>query len=262
MGMKVHVTGAGGFIGRNLVAMLSRAGHEVLGAAAGAQAIVHLAAIAHRHASRAELDEVNVRLAARVGRQAAAQGARLVFLSSVKVHGEESHAPFTEHSRLAPQDAYAVSKVRAEDLLGAIPNLRLAVLRPPLVYGPGVKANFLALMRAIARGWPLPLGAIANRRSFIYVGNLADAIVRCLSAEGTYLVSDGDAISTPALCREIGAVLGRPARLVPFPRALLPRQLAASLVVDDSAIRSRLGWRPPYTRGEGLRATAEWYLAR
>src|SRR5205085_5865694 len=100
-----------------------------------------------------------------------------------------------------------------EDVLGAIPGLRLAVLRPPLVYGPGVKANFLALMRAIARGWPLPLGAIANRRSVIYVGNLVDAIARCLGAEGTYLVSDGEPVSTPQLCRELGDALGRPARL-------------------------------------------------
>jgi nucleoside-diphosphate-sugar epimerase len=263
MGMKVHVTGAGGFVGRHLVPALARAGHELLPAPSGAEAVVHLAAIAHRHASRAELDEVNVRLAARVGREAAAHGARLVFLSSVKVHGEESRAPFTERSPIAPQDAYAVSKVRAEDLLGAIPRLRLAVLRPPLVYGPGVKANFLALMAAIARGWPLPLGAIANRRSLIYVGNLVDAIVRCLGgAEGTYLLSDGEPVSTPALCRELGAALGRPARLVTFPSALLPRKLAASLEVDDSAIRDRLGWRPPYPREQGLRATAEWYRAR
>lgn len=253
------MTGAGGFIGRNLVGALGRAGHEVLPALAGAQAVVHLAAIAHRRASRDELDEVNVRLAARVGREAAAQGARLVFLSSVKVHGEESRSPFTEHSPLAPQDAYAVSKVRAEDTLGAIPGLRLAVLRPPLVYGPGVKANFLALMRGIARGWPLPLGAIANRRSFIYVGNLADAIVRCLNAEGTYLVSDGEPLSTPQLCRELGSALGRPARLLAFPPALIPRKLGASLALDDSLIRERLGWRPPFTREQGLAATAAWY---
>jgi len=262
MGMRVHVTGAGGFIGRNLVGALGRAGHEVLPSIAGAQAVVHLAAIAHRRASRKELDEVNVRLAARVGREAAAQGARLVFLSSVKVHGEESRALLTERSPLAAQDAYAVSKVRAEDALGAIPGLRLAVLRPPLVYGPGVKANFLALLRAIARGWPLPLRAIANRRSFIYVGNLADAIVRCLNAEGTYLVSDGEPVSTPELCRALGVALGRPARLVAFPSALLPRKLRASLAVDDSLIRERLGWRPLFTLEQGLAATAAWYHHR
>ena len=262
MGMKVYVTGAGGFVGRNLRAMLERTGHQMIGSLSGADAVVHLAAIAHRHASREELHEVNVRLAARVARDAAAAGARFVFLSSVKVHGEESSAPFTERSPIAPQDRYAESKARAEEALQGVSGLRLAVLRPPLVYGPGVKANFLALMRAIARGWPLPLGAIENRRSMIYIGNLVDAIVRCLSAEGTYLVSDGEAVSTPQLCRELGEALGRPARLIPFPPAMLPRKLAASLEVDDRAIREKLGWRAPYARREGLRATAAWYRGR
>ena len=269
--MRVAVTGASGFVGAELSRALARQGHEVLhidarnemaGRLPGVQAVVHLAAIAHRRASRKELQAVNVGLAERVAREAAAAGARFVFLSSVKVHGEESQAPFTEHSLIAPQDAYAESKARAEAALRAIPGLRLAVLRPPLVYGPGVKANFLALMAAIARGWPLPLGAIENRRSFIYVGNLVDAIVRCLEAQGTYLVSDGEPVSTRDLCRALGAALGRPARLVRFPPALLPRRLAASLEVDDGAIRERLGWRPPYTREQGLRATADWYRAR
>src|SRR5436305_12742765 len=120
MGMKVHVTGAGGFIGRNLIAALARAGHELLPALAGAQAVVHLAAIAHRHASREELHEVNVRLAARVAREAAAAGARFVFLSSVKVHGEGSPAPLTERSAIEPHDAYAESKARAEEALQAV----------------------------------------------------------------------------------------------------------------------------------------------
>src|SRR4051812_16322567 len=262
MAMKVHVTGAGGFVGRNLLAVLGRAGHQASASLAGADAVVHLAAIAHRHASREELHEVNVRLAARVARDAGAAGARFVFLSSVKVHGEESPTPFTEGSPIAPPDPYAESKARAEEALRAIGGLRLAVLRPPLVYGPGVKANFLALMRAVARGWPLPLGAIENRRSMIYVGNLVDAIVRCLSAEGTYLVSDGEAVSTPQLCRELGDALGRRARLIPFPPALLPRKLAASLEVDDRAMREKLGWRAPYARRDGLLATAAWYRAR
>ena len=269
--MRVAVTGASGFVGAKLSRALDREGHEVLhidardemaGRLPGVQAVVHLAAIAHRRASREELQAVNVRLAERVARQAAAEGARFVFLSTVKVHGEQSAAPFTERSLIAPQGAYAESKARAEEALRAIPGLRLAVLRPPLVYGPGVKANFLALMRAIARGWPLPLGAIENRRSLIYVGNLADAMLRCLGAEGTYLISDGEPISTPALCRALGAALGRPARLVRFPPALLPSKLAASLEVDTGAIRERLGWRPPYTREQGLRATADWYRAR
>src|SRR5207237_505396 len=124
----------------------------VLASLSGAEASIHLAAIAHRRASRPDLEDVNIHLTERVARQAAAEGARFVFLSSVKVHGEESSAPLTERSAIAPQDPYAESKARAEDALRSIAGLRLAVLRPPLVYGPGVKANFLALMRAIARG--------------------------------------------------------------------------------------------------------------
>ena len=268
--MKVAVTGASGFIGRHVCQALVVAGHEVDARSVRlqgsldftAQCIVHLAGIAHRQASRDELQDANVRLAQAVGRHAASISASLVFLSTVKVHGEESRDPFTEQSALAPQDSYAESKVRAEELLRAVPGLRLTVLRPPLVYGPGVKANFLALMRAVDRGWPLPLASVGNRRSLIYVGNLADAIVRTLRGEGTYLVSDGRAISTADLCRELAATLGRRLRLFPWPASLLPRKLSGSLEVDDSALRRALGWRPPHSRHEGLRATADWYRAR
>jgi len=224
--------------------------------------VVHLAAIAHRSASPSELERVNVGLAERVGRAAAAHGSALVFMSSVKVHGEVSAAPFTEHAPLVPRDAYGESKARAEEALRAIPGLRLAVLRPPLVYGPGVKANFLALMRPIARGIPLPLASVRNRRSLIYLGNLVDAILRCLNQTGTFLVSDGEPISTPELCRALGRALGQPARLFPFPARLLPAKLATSLEVDDSLIRASLGWNPPFTVEEGLRATAGWYRGR
>ena len=264
--MKVAVTGASGFIGRTLCTTLSAAGHEVMPVRGpqveGADAVVHLAAIAHRRASADELRKVNVALAVDVGRAAAAAGAPMVFLSSVKVHGEKSSAPFSEASPIAPGDPYGESKVRAEDSLRAIAGLRLAVLRPPLVYGPGVKANFLALMNAVARGLPLPLASIRNRRSLIYVGNLADAILACLGKEGTFLLSDGDPISTPQLCREIGAALGRPARLLRFPTSLLPDKLAGSLELDDSHIRGTLGWKPPFTREQGLRAAARWYQGR
>jgi UDP-glucose 4-epimerase len=266
--MKVAVTGATGFIGRSLCSALSRVGHEVLAVSRGtsdvrdAQAVVHLAAIAHRRATPQEVQRVNVELAREVGQAAAANGAGLVFLSSVKVHGEISAAPFTESSPFAPRDIYGKSKLEAEEALLAIPGLRLAVLRPPLVYGPGVKANFLALMRAIARGIPLPFASVANRRSLVYLDNLVDAILRCLGREGKFLVSDGPSRSTAQLCREIGNALDRPARLFPFPASLLPAKLAGSLEVDDTAIRSKLGWRPPYTCDEGLQATARWYLGR
>ena len=253
--MKVAVTGASGFVGRTLLPALREAGHQ-LSPLETCDAVVHLAAIAHRRASPEALQRVNVGLAVETAKKAAGVGARFVFMSSVKVHGELSATPFFADSPIRPQDRYAESKARAEEALRAIPALRLAVLRPPLVYGPDVKANFLALMKAVARGWPLPLASVDNRRSLIYVGNLAAAILACLEREGTFLVSDGPAISTSQLCRELGDALGRPARLFPFPPALLPRKLAGSLEVQDSA----LPWQRPFSREEGLRATARWYL--
>jgi nucleoside-diphosphate-sugar epimerase len=266
--MKVAVTGASGFVGGAACTALSAAGYDLVRvdlrseAAAtfeGCDVVVHLAAIAHRHAKPTEIERVNVTLAREVGEQAAAAGARLVYVSSVKVHGEASLTPFTEDSPFAPRDIYGRSKARAEEALRAVAGLRLAVLRPPLVYGPGVKANFLALMKAVARGIPLPFGSVSNRRSLIYVGNLADAIVRCLDRDGTFLVSDGPACATGELCRAIGRVLGKPARLFPFPPAFLPGKLAGSLEVDDRRIRQVLGWRPPASFEEGLLATAHWY---
>ena len=260
--MKIHITGSAGFIGKVLVGALSEAGHDMVAELDQAGVVVHLAGIAHRNASRDEFHAANVALPQRVARSAASHGARFVFMSSVKVHGEQSADPFTEASPIAPVGHYAESKARAEDALRAVPDLGLTILRPPLVYGPGVKANFLALMRAVARRWPLPFAALENRRSLIYVRNLVDAIIRCLDAEGTFLVSDGEAISTPQLCRELGEALGRPARLFPVPPIFVPRKLAGSLEVDDSAIRRAVGWRPPFKRKRGLQATADWYLSR
>ena len=260
--MRIAVTGASGFIGRTLCPALVAAGHEVVGS--DAEAVVHLAGIAHRRASRRLLKEVNVDLPMRIGLQAGSAGARMIFMSSVKVHGEESHLPFTEESPVAPGDAYAESKATAERALRAIPGLPLTVLRPPLVYGPGVKANFFSLMRAVARGWPLPFSLIENRRSLVYVGNVADAVVRCLASPTTigktYLLSDGPPVSTPQLCRALGEALGRPARLFPVAPPFLPLKLGGSLEVDDKRIRQELGWSPPFSFQEGLRRTAEWYL--
>lgn len=267
--MKIAVTGAGGFVGSALCPMLAEAGHDVrrierhVSRDLHADALIHLAAITHRRASPQELQRANVDLAVEVGRAAAAAGARMVFLSTLKVHGEESEAPLSEASPLAPRDAYARSKARAEEALRAVPGLRLTVLRPPLVYGPGVKANFLALLKAVAHGLPLPLAGVANRRSLLYVGNLAHAIMRCIQVqEHTYIVSDGVALSSAELCRQLGEALGRPARLFNFPAILLPVKLRQSLVADDGAIRRELGWSPPYPTQEGFRATARWYLGR
>lgn len=263
--MKIAVTGASGFIGRALMNALPAAGHEGVLDLRGAQALVHLAAIAHRRGvDERELRRVNVGLSVDAGRSAAAAGVPMIFMSSVKVHGEESEVPFREDSSIAPRDAYARSKAEAEEALRGINGLKLTVLRPPLVYGPFVKANFLALMRAIARGMPLPLSGIANRRSLLFVGNLCSAVLACLGSSGkTYLISDGAPLSTPQLCRAIGDALGRSARLFPFPAGLLPgKALTRNLEIDDAAIRRDLGWNPPFPFHEGLRQTAAWYRNR
>lgn len=285
--MRIVVTGATGFIGRALCPVLAARGHEVValerGATgdlttfadwsrvlAGADAVVHLAAIAHRRGVDEErLRAVNVGVSTALGRAAADAGVRLVFMSTVKVHGEETQAAaFLEPSAFAPADAYGRAKAEAETALRLVDGLKLTIIRPPLVYGSGVKANFLSLMRAIARGWPLPFASIANRRSLIYSGNLADAVVRCLEAPQavgkSYLVSDGSALSTPALCRALGVALGVPARLFSVPVAWIElvaplRKLTRSLEVDDGAIRRDLGWAPPHSMEQGLRLTAEWF---
>ena len=256
--MRIFVTGASGFIGSHVCTALAATGHELGAAVEGCDGVVHLANIAHTSASPAELQRVNVEGTIAQAKAALAAGARrFVYLSSVRA--------------TQPDDAYGRAKLAAEQALLRMEGVQATILRPPLVYGPGVKANFFALMRAIARGWPLPFASIENRRSLIYVGNLCDAIIRCLEARQaagrTYLVSDGVPVSTPQLCRALGDALGRPARLFPFPASVLElhpgvRRLTRSLEVDDSAIRRELGWQPPYTFEEGLRLTAEWYRAR
>ena len=285
--MRVAVTGASGFVGQALVPALRERGHEVLALdrttlgdiaaftgwksrLAGSDVVVHLAGLAHaRGVDEARVLAVNVDAALAIGNAAAAVGTRMLQMSSIKVLGDATpQQPFDEASPLAPQGAYAQAKAAAETGLRAVSGLSLTVVRPPLVYGPGVKANFLALMRAIARGWPLPLASIQNRRSVLYVGNLAAAVVRCVEspqASGkTYAVTDGAPLSTPALCRALGSALGRPARLIHFPPALLdlaPRAavLTRSLVVDDSALRRDLGWAPVHGFDEGVRRTADWF---
>lgn len=288
--MRIVLTGASGFIGQFLYPMLRARGHEVLALdraatgdlagyagwpvhVAGTDAVVHLAALAHsRNVDEARLRAVNVDAVFALGRAAAAAGAKLLFMSSVKVLGEETPGlPFDDASPPAPQDAYGRAKAAAEAALRAVPGLSLTVLRPPLVYGPGVKANFLTLLRAVARGWPLPLASIENRRSLVYAGNVADSVVRCLESPlavgKTYGVTDGAPSSTAALCRALGAALGTPARLFPCPPALLElappaKKLTRSLVIDDSALRRDLGWAPPYTTEEGLRLTAGWFRSQ
>lgn len=205
---------------------------------------------------------------------------RFIFMSTIKVLGEQTDSPmgFTEDSVPHPEDAYAHSKWEAEQVLqrlSASEGLALTVLRPPLVYGPFCKGNFVALLRAVDRGWPLPLASIKNHRSLIYVGNLTSAVQKCLatpqSSGNTYLVSDAADVSTPELISEIAAALGKRPRLFPFPPGLLnlgagfmgrkevARRLTGSLRVDSSKIRTDLGWIPPFTLAQGLGRTVEWY---
>lgn len=305
----VMVTGATGFVGDTLVDALQDRARRALrqpaadpqrgdvvvgdigpdtdwsGALAGVDCVVHLAARTHvlREDAAdplAAYRRINVEATRQLARQAAAAGVRrFVFLSSVKVNGETTAAqPFSDIDPPRPEDAYGISKREAEDALrqtGADTGMEVVVLRAPLVYGPGVKGNFLRLLSAVDRGLPLPLASIDNRRSLIYVGNLVDAIVACIDAPAaagkTFLVSDGEDVSTPVLIRKLAAAMGKPPRLLPCPVALLrfgaallgqraaAQRLTGSLQVDSSRIRRELGWQPRYSLDQGLNATVRWY---
>ncbi len=254
---------------------------SVENALAGADAVVHLAARVHVMKESAadplaEFRRVNTDATLALGRAAMRAGVRrFVFLSSIKVNGERTEGrPFTESDTPAPVDPYGVSKREAEDGLARL-GLELIVLRPPLVYGPGVKGNFLRLMKLVGRGVPLPLASVANRRSLIYVGNLASVIERAArggpSVQGTFLVSDGEDLSTAQLVRRLGDSMGRPARLFSVPPALLRAlghalgkgdevsRMIESLRVDCSAARRELQWKIPYTVEQGLRETVNWF---
>jgi nucleoside-diphosphate-sugar epimerase len=240
--------------------------------------VVHLAGIAHRAADEAEIRRVNVSATVRLAEAAAGLVRRFVFLSSVKVHGEDSgSAAYSESSPLLPQDLYGKSKLEAEQALTELADrkgLELVIVRPPLVYGPGVKANFLRLLGWIDAGRPLPFGSVHNRRTLIGLGNLADAVAHCAEhpqARGPYLVGDEEIVSTPELAERIARALGRKARLFPVPPALLRiagsvtghggeiRRLTGNLVVDATHARQALGWRPLRSLDQGLEETARWY---
>ncbi|HBU29985.1 MAG: NAD-dependent dehydratase [Thiobacillus sp. GWE1_62_9] len=305
--MRVLVTGANGFVGRVLCEDLEanahvmvralrrgtcRAGEVAVGeidvttdwrpALAGCDAVVHLAARVHVMNETAQntltlYRTTNTDATLNLARQAAQAGVkRFVFVSTIKVNGEGRDDPYRETDAPTPEDAYAISKWEAEQGLQQIARetgLEVVVLRPPLVYGPGVKANFQRLLDTVARGWPLPLGAIRNRRSLLYLGNFVDAIRLCVehpaAAGQTFLIDDGQPVSTPELIRAVAHAMGRPARLLAVPvgvlefagallgkRAAIAR-LTGSLWLDSSLIRMRLGWTPPYSMEAGLAATVK-----
>ena len=253
----------------------------------GVQVVVHLAAKVHDMADPAadslhEFRKVNVAWTERLARAASAQGVRrFVYLSSVKVNGEASSVPFTEQDSPNPQDAYGISKWEAEQVLATVSSetgLETVVVRSPLVYGPGVGGNFLKLLNALRREIPLPLARVENRRSLIYRENLVDALVLCAwdirAASRTYLVSDGEDLSTPDLIRRLAMALGSPSRLWPVPLSVLGwlgkvvgketiiERLFGSLQIDSSRIRRELDWHPPYVVDHGLAETAIWFHAQ
>tara|TARA_B110000977_G_scaffold201714_1_gene297974 strand:- start:4279 stop:5241 length:963 start_codon:yes stop_codon:yes gene_type:complete len=247
-------------------------------------AIVHCAARVHIMVDKSgnpleEFRRVNVQGTLNLARQAAAAGVkRFVFVSSVKVNGEitQPGSPFTAGDVPAPLDVYGVSKMEAEQGLRKIAqqtDMEVVIIRPPLVYGPGVKANFAAMMRWVKLGVPLPLGAIYNQRSLVALDNLVDLILTCLShpaaANQTFMVSDCEDVSTTELLRRIGHAAGCPVRLVPVPSCLLKimgvmvgkqgvtQRVCGSLQVDVEKTRRLLGWTPPLSLDEGLREAAK-----
>ncbi|WP_460079525.1 UDP-glucose 4-epimerase family protein [Pseudomonas sp. H3_H05] len=249
--------------------------------------VVHAAARVHVMHEQdtdalAAFRKVNVEGTLNLARRAAVAGVkRFIFISSIKVNGEVTLTgePYTADAVPAPNDPYGISKFEAEQGLKALAtdtDMEIVVIRPVLIYGPGVKANFLSMMRWLAKGIPLPFGAIRNRRSLIFLDNLVDFVVTCLdhpaAANQIFLASDGDDVSTSELLRKLARHLGRPARLLPVPVWLMNRvaimlgqqalaqRLFGSLQVDISKNRRLLGWTPPVSLDRGLNLTAQHFL--
>ncbi len=311
---RVLVTGANGFVGKSLCEEMLRQGWQVIAAMRsskqiqdgmevvvvedidrntdwnnalrGVEVVIHLAARVHvmKDIVKNPLTEflkVNLYGTENLARQAARAGVkRFIYISSIKVNGEETcdQGRFTEKDMPAPQAPYGISKWQAEQALHRIAHessMQVVIIRPPLVYGPGVKGNFYSLLAAIDKGMPLPLANAHNKRSLVYIGNMVSALIVCAThpaATGqTYLVRDGKDISTALLVKKISEALGRNNRSFYFPAILLHIAAAAlgrgdqidrlfgALRVSDAKLRGDLSWHAPYTLEQGLSATAAWY---
>jgi nucleoside-diphosphate-sugar epimerase len=248
--------------------------------------VIHLAARAHLlhegpQESLEEFLKVNLFGTEKLARQAASCGVkRVVYVSTIGVNGASTHAgqPFTESDRPDPHSSYSVSKWQAEMVLHTISKetgLECVILRPPLVYGADAPGNFAKLLKLLAKGVPLPLASVQNQRSLIYVKNLVSALILCAThpaaAGQTYLVSDGEDISTPQLMRLLGNEIGHPARLFLFPPAMLQliarltgkasqvQSLTGALQLDSGKIRRELDWHPPYTLQQGMQEAGTYF---
>lgn len=315
--MKILISGAAGFVGKPLCAALFRQGQAVRAAVhvknlpldnietvvigeidgatdwtdslSGINVVIHLAARVHLMHDNADnpLDafrKINVEGALNLARQASEAGVRrFIFISSIKVNGERNLAgrPYTAGDQPMPADAYSMSKLEAENALRQLAEktgMEVVIIRPPLVYGPGAKANFNTMMCWLKRGVPLPLAAIHNKRSFVALDNLIDLIVTCIdhpaAANQTFLAADGEDLSTTDLLQRLGNALGKPAKLFPVPvwllkigasllgRGAIAQRLCDSLQVDISKTCDLLGWRPPLGVDEALKKAAADFLQR
>lgn len=312
--MKVLVTGPDGFVGNAVCSQLLAKGRQVRGAQWKAalltescesvivgnidsrtewglaleniDAVVHLAARVHIMDDTAEdplkaFREVNVAGTRHLAEAAAKAGVkRFVFISSIKVNGESTsgRSAYSEKDDPAPEDPYGISKYEAEIALREIEaesGMEVVILRPPLLYGPSVKANFLKLIQFVDKGIPLPLGGIHNKRSLLSLTNFSDLISQCIEAPAaggkTFLVSDGDDVSSPELVCRIAKALGKSSRLLPLPENIMKlagkltgkseqvQRLCSSLQIDSSNVRKTLDWQPPCTMEQELEMVAKWF---
>jgi nucleoside-diphosphate-sugar epimerase len=310
---KILLTGASGFVGQRLCSAFNAQNTDFLpvvrcgastcrntfviddihastnwqAALNGVEVVIHLAARVHVMCETAAdplpmFRRINVDGTLNLARQAATSGVRrFIFISSIKVNGEHTtvNKPFTEKNIANPQDAYGISKFEAEQGLLHIAQetgMEVVIIRPPLVYGPGVKANFASMMKWVGKGVPLPFGAVHNKRSLVALDNLVSFIVHCIdhpkAANQTFLISDGEDVSTTELIKKTAKALGKKPVLIPVPVSLMKfaakligkgdvaNRLFGSLQIDSSKARELLGWKPAFTMDEQLQKTAEAYL--